>query len=426
MLLKRLLANRHTLEDLQQFVTIYGYSELQKQDFEDCKRIHQSVAAELSEALEQISVQERTPEEIEFFLTEHGFQGYKDITMIGGHEYYIAFKCVGDNSFHYQYVSAKEGSLLPGSTDIGIKLDGKIVKYRTALPFSDGLAAVEVYEDQWWYIDETGKKVLGPYGKAQPFNSGLTLVHRVRTEAAYCIDKTGAKLKPFESPYFLSAPGFTEGRGIRRASVFSDEAKGCDFVDTSFNRTTFEDFEEVRPYSEGVAAVTKNGGDWYFIDLHGNPLFLFDGETFTEAGSFRDGLARVKKDGKYFFVNKAGDRIAEGYGSLGEFHCGRAWAMIPDTNEYVYLNNKGEEVSPRFERPVDAVLGFPRNFSDDRVVMYTNGESYVFDTDFQKVSKGYKHIEDYKDGRAKVKKSDGTHHFINRGGWNITPVEEKA
>ena len=59
---------------------------------------------------------------------------------------------------------------------------------------------------------------------------------------------------------------------------------------------------------EGVARV-KNGGKYYFIDKTGAPI---SDERFDDVEQFSDGVARVKMGDKWFYINKKGQRMFNG------------------------------------------------------------------------------------------------------------------
>ena len=65
-------------------------------------------------------------------------------------------------------------------------------------------------------------------------------------------------------------------------------------------------YEEVRPFSQGLAAV-RQGKNWFYIDRTGEAVFATDYEA---AGDFSQGLAPVTAEGKTYFINRNGIPIA--------------------------------------------------------------------------------------------------------------------
>jgi hypothetical protein len=166
-----------------------------------------------------------------------------------------------------------------------VDTDGRMVigpKYSAALPFSEGLAAVEVggekgsealrYVDggKWGFIDKTGRMVIDPnFSYAGPFSEGLAAVEvggrwerdRVGLPGKYgFIDKTGR---------FAIDPAF-------------------DDVRTSLQ--------------EGLAPVRK-GDKWGFVDKAGRTVIDF---SYDDVHGFEGGLAFVKKNGAPMYIDRAG------------------------------------------------------------------------------------------------------------------------
>lgn len=60
-----------------------------------------------------------------------------------------------------------------------------------------------------------------------------------------------------------------------------------------------------RHFREGRAAL-KDFKGWYFIDVHGKPI---NEGRFDEALDFRDGKAKVSRDGVQFYIDRTGKQI---------------------------------------------------------------------------------------------------------------------
>lgn len=63
-------------------------------------------------------------------------------------------------------------------------------------------------------------------------------------------------------------------------------------------------YQNVRSYSEGLAAVQQNNGRWGFINEHQNWVIP---AKFEDAKEFQNGRAAVKLNGKWGFINKRGE-----------------------------------------------------------------------------------------------------------------------
>jgi hypothetical protein len=66
-------------------------------------------------------------------------------------------------------------------------------------------------------------------------------------------------------------------------------------------------YQDVRSYSEGVAAVKAPNGRWGFIN--NNQQWVIQ-PRFEEAKDFQSGKAAVKLNGKWGFINKRGDWLS--------------------------------------------------------------------------------------------------------------------
>jgi len=79
-------------------------------------------------------------------------------------------------------------------------------------------------------------------------------------------------------------------------------------INRNGERLTGYVFEEVRNFSEGVAAVKQNGR-WFFIDKLGNEVLPND---YIYVDSFVDGIAWASfKDGKKGYINHKGEMVLQ-------------------------------------------------------------------------------------------------------------------
>ncbi|MDX1536029.1 MAG: WG repeat-containing protein, partial [Candidatus Spechtbacterales bacterium] len=66
-----------------------------------------------------------------------------------------------------------------------------------------------------------------------------------------------------------------------------------------------ETYDDARSFQEGLARVKKDD-EWFFIDKNGDRI---SDETYDSAESFHEGLARVVKDDEWFFIDRKGNKI---------------------------------------------------------------------------------------------------------------------
>ncbi|CAN5507341.1 hypothetical protein BH11CYA1_BH11CYA1_17640 [soil metagenome] len=157
---------------------------------------------------------------------------------------------------------------------------GKVLiepKYTRALPFTDGLAAVEVTSGKYGFIDKSGAiKIAAQYSSAQLFQNGLVWVSK--DNKYFLIDKNGeVKSDLFDridQPYGMT--GMMAYTGDKKF-LFSDQVKGLDV----------SAYDSARPFHEGLAAVQKDN-NWGFIDTEGKLVIPMQ---YGSVGDFSEGLA---------------------------------------------------------------------------------------------------------------------------------------
>ncbi len=176
-------------------------------------------------------------------------------------------------------------------------IDGS--RFQAINGFQEGLAAVQV-GNQWGFINLHGQVVIQPqFEVAYDFSEGLSLVFK---DGKYgFITPTGDWQIP---PQLVSASSFHNG--LARTLMITPEGRElhgfCDQHGKLIISTKFEDAEN---FSEGLAAVRKNG-KWGFIDVSGKVVIPFQ---FESVDSFSSGRAMVflgngpTKDANYGYID---------------------------------------------------------------------------------------------------------------------------
>ena len=214
---------------------------------------------------------------------------------------------------------------------------GKLViapEYDYADRFSDGLAAVHK-KNKWGYINRRGEVVVPlRYRSAEAFRDGIACAWQEGDTVEF-LDKSGKVLKTFnrhdvgrfsEGLLYVNLPGkqgFDSGRARgyvdrnfefvfrlgedssgffpARCEEFHDgmaavEVGGSNqwsFITREGKLTIPGPYAQVLPFSEGLAAVTRERGVYAkrgYIDREGNEVIA---PRFLQAGSFSEGLASV-------------------------------------------------------------------------------------------------------------------------------------
>ena len=100
-------------------------------------------------------------------------------------------------------------------------------------------------------------------------------------------------------------------------------------------------YDLVWKFSEGLAGVKKNS-KWGFIDKFGKEVITC---IYDRVWSFSEGLARVAKNGKYGFIDKSGKEVIPcSYDYIGDFYEGLA--MAEKNGKYGFIDKSGREVIP--------------------------------------------------------------------------------
>jgi hypothetical protein len=165
-------------------------------------------------------------------------------------------------------------------------------------PFSEGLAAVRMYGyvsvGKLGYIDRSGTVVI-PYQFASggPFHEGLAAVIFDGQCFVEARDGSSRGTPP-------SVPAATSCGGVPDHIT---ERCGEGFIDRA-GKVVLR-FQSARDFSEGVAAVEKDGR-WGFIDPSGQ--FRVE-PHFQTASSFSDGLAAAKYEERWGYVDHAGQWV---------------------------------------------------------------------------------------------------------------------
>lgn len=184
--------------------------------------------------------------------------------------------------------------------------NGIVIKpqYVQARPFSEGRAAVYAGGSKWgdfmffnrdnngrWvYIDKTGKIVVEPQQAssvaAEEFHGGVARIvyrnpHNLHYSKPAPMKADGSRLPGYDLSYVGQ---FSEG-----LVAVQKDRQPCGYLDDKWNVVIPPAFEAAGDFSQGLACV-KKGGKWSFIDKQGKPAFA--GE-FDDAGAFSEDLAGV-------------------------------------------------------------------------------------------------------------------------------------
>ncbi len=217
--------------------------------------------------------------------------------------------------------------------------------------FACGRAAVSIV-GKCGYIDKSGTIVIPPTLKeVDAFSEGLAYA-KTATQEGY-IDPTGAWALITPSHYSCGHPfrdGLTQAEFCEEGELNEDECVeecnwACEgYIDKTGAVAILPQFKEAFNFSEGLAHVETEDGEYVFIDTKGDVALKFDFDYDTLwCHSFLEGLVAVRIDGQYGYADKTGRiviapqfdkvyRFTEGFAGV---RTGSRWGFIDKTGEWV-------------------------------------------------------------------------------------------
>ena len=248
--------------------------------------------------------------------------------------------------------------------------------------FSEGLAAISMpnlsddSNSSLGYIDRTGKIVISPrftdrseLEGANNFSEGLAAFNssaNVDSQGRYLygyIDRSGKVVIPAR---FAKAGSFVDGRAF--VEIFTKDSVRFAFIDKQ-GKIIFEHLEayEVYSFSEGLAAV-RIDEKWGFIDRTGKFIIPPQFVNIPMYSGFREGLAPVRTWDKikckygYGFIDRTGKFIIEPkFQDARVFAEGLAAVSIIEDNQlkWGYIDRRGKSViQPQFVETTFGVQDF--------------------------------------------------------------------
>jgi hypothetical protein len=209
--------------------------------------------------------------------------------------------------------------------------------------------------NNWGFADSTGSFMQTPvYQSAGEFYNGFSLVTK-GNKISY-VSKKGVSLIPFIYNYGTE---FSEN-----LAFVSDSLKIVSCLDTTFKvKFTLKDIEEVHVFKEGLAAIRKNG-KYGFIDVNGNFKIpcLFDAVLDFSEG--KCGVARIAgtEDSTYYewlYIDRAGKNLSDQiFSEVHDFKSGLA--AVQKDGKYGWINKEFKFV---FGNDYDECKDFSEGFA---------------------------------------------------------------
>lgn len=140
-------------------------------------------------------------------------------------------------------------------------------------------------------------------------------------------------------------------------------------------------------------------------------------KLYDELDGFHEGLACVRKDNKYGFIDKLGKLIIPcSFDEASEFKFGVSIIKIDDKEGLI--NTKGDFVIPCEYEVLNPIE------EDSLIIAYRNNKAGVFDiTGKLIIPFKYEFMSHFSEGLAAVRNRDGLYGFINKSGKIIIPCQ---
>ena len=233
-----------------------------------------------------------------------------------------------------RWYAGEDGSLLYGYIDENGKM-AISANYADVYSFSCGWALVEEDGD-YQFIDKEGKSVI-----PDPFpHDAYFYFNRIRfTEDGMfgMYDENWKAVIPAEYKYL----GFGTKDGL---ICFSEDGKEFGYMDKDGKVVIPEQFFGAEDFADGIAVVMNEDYHYGVIDKKGNFLIDYQKKSLGNRGEGRVCFYNSNTY-KWGLMDKNGNEIVSAkYDELGPFTCGMA--RVKRNGKYGYINTKGEEVIP--------------------------------------------------------------------------------
>lgn len=225
--------------------------------------------------------------------------------------------------------------------------------YAGAKSFSESKAAVKTTEG-WRHINGEGKPIYPHFfEEVGNFKEEMAWAGNRHSRRGY-IDSSGTFVIP---PSFQKAANFHQGVAI----VQQDNAYGL--INTKGDWVLKPKYAAIFPFQHNGIAIAQLAAERFvLINLEGQ--LLTNSRTYKSIEPFKEGLALVKNNSGYGFLNENGqEQISTSWPWAASFYHGRA--VVKQNGKCGYIDTRGKLVVPcKYTQCWD--------FSDDRAAVFTN------------------------------------------------------
>ena len=166
-------------------------------------------------------------------------------------------------------------------------------------------------------------------------------------------------------------------------------------------------FESVGNFSEGLACV-KVDGKWGYIDKSGKQVIKCQ---YDWADNFSEGLASVEVDGKWGYIDKSGKQVIKcQYGAVRDFSEGLASVEV--YGKWGYIDKSGKQV-------IKCQYDWAWGFSEGLASVEVYGKfGYIDKSGKQVIKCQYDDARSFSEGLARVQ-ADGKLAYIDKSGKQV-------
>jgi hypothetical protein len=301
-------------------------------------------------------------------------------------------------------------------------------KFDAALDFKDGVARVKE-GDCWGCIDKNGSYLISPqFYWIEAFFEGIAIVHDIWNKHQGYINKTGDIIIPLiysirdhlrackdgmiivevkeqgifiynDSGKLIYGPGGNKRSKFSKTTFFSEGLAGVEnsyvyynynsdigfkwgFINKEGKVVIDTVYDEVRSFSEGLAAVKKMW-KWGFINKEGQ--LVIDCQ-FDRVGSFSEGIASVQSNGKWGAINKEGKLIIDylyNDDSMNSFTFHDGVAQVSQKGQIMLINKEGKIMIKGYsEQNIDFSEGLASFIRNGKIGLIDLSGNFVLKPEF--------------------------------------------
>ncbi|MEO6542370.1 MAG: WG repeat-containing protein [Ferruginibacter sp.] len=281
-------------------------------------------------------------------------------------------------------------------------------KYYSVVNFSEGICALQIGSTGTPHLADknfTKIKDLYTYFKG-PYSEGLAYAVNEQNNIVYYLNRSGYEV------FKLNAK---EGGKCTEGFI---NIKGNDgrfyHVNKNGKAISTKTWEAVGDFSEGLAMV-KDNGKWSFIDTLGNKVIEL---KFDVASNYTKGTAIVRSNNQFYLVNKKGVAIDNNkYEAAG--NPGNGTFPVQKNNLAGLIDNKGNTI-------IDFKYNSILYMTDDRVWAAKDGKWGLLDNKGKALTEFiYQAAYDFDDGFARIISNDKVG-LVNKAGKLVVPAEYRS